>query len=526
MRVAAIDVGTNSVHLLVADVAPDGEITIVEKAREQVELGRGGLDRQRLAEDAMERGIAALRLFRTAIDTLEVDDVYATATSAVREAQNGGDFVEAVSRATGIHIRTISGVEEARLIYLGVRPDLDLAAGPALLLDIGGGSVEFILCTTDGILAARSLPLGHIRLTEAHVHHDPPSHSEIALIRDRTEDAVRQMLAQWPRVAAATLVGTGGSVRTLARMATLARGEPEPAHENGLLLARRDIKRLLAQFSTRPRSELGDLPGMDSRRRATVSAAAAMLTQAMKTLGHDELVTSDRSLRDGLLANWIDAHREELDLARTVHAPRMRSVLRLVDRYDADRHHCYHVRDLALSLYDQLGVHGELGPDARSTLGYAALLHDVGHHIDARDHHKHGQYLILHSRMAGFTAREVAIIANIVRYHRSRPKRSHRHFKALSRGHQRLVEVLSAVLRVADALDRSHEQPVVGVRVQHSDRGIAIEALTRNEAHLERWAAERRLQHLSNVLARPVTLSAQPFASRGAGRAETPSQVE
>ncbi|HHO52994.1 MAG TPA: Ppx/GppA family phosphatase [Deltaproteobacteria bacterium] len=525
MRVAAIDVGTNSVHLLIADVGPDGEVSVVEKTREQVELGRGGLDRNLLTDDAMRRGVDAMIAIREAMDSLGVETADATATSAVREAQNGSDFVRSVREATGIHVRVISGLDEARLIYLGVRPELDFSRGYALLIDVGGGSIELILCDATRILAAHSLPLGHLRLTDAFVDSDPPTPEALSRVRAHTHHRLRSVLADIPPGVAGTLVGTGGSVRTLARMATLMRGEPEPQHSHGLVLNKGDLKRLATQLAQVKQARLSDIPGMDSRRKATLPAAAAALHQIMKTFDHDRLVTSDRSLRDGLLANWILRNEPELALSRTVVWPRMRSVLRLMERYEADQAHCTQVRDLALVLFDSLsGL--KLDSSARRTLEYAALLHDIGHHIDARDHHKHGQYLILNSRMAGFTAPEVAVVANIVRHHRKRPKRSDHHFAALPRSDQRKVEILSAILRVADALDRSHNQPVIELEAEDDGTSIHLLARTQDEAHIERWAAERRVKGLSSALGRPVTIELQPAESSVNPPAEGAPQVE
>ncbi len=509
MRVAAIDVGTNSVHLYVADVGPQGQITVVARERTQVELGRGGLRSQELTEAAIQRGVDALMEFKRTIDSLHVEAVTAAATSAVREAKNGRDFTRAVRDATGIHVRTISGLDEARLIYQGVRPELDFSKGYNLLLDLGGGSVELTLCDANGILASHSAPLGHIRMTESYVRSDPPTREELSAVRAHAADTLRPTLHEIRPGVAANLVGTGGSIRTLAKMATLSRGEPEPQQDNGLVLYRDDLDELLSKFVEIKQGRLGDLPGMDGRRRATLPAAAAVVRQAMKTLDFRELVTSDRSLRDGLLADWIIHSEPELALARTVPWPRMRTVLRMMDRYEADQAHSTKVRDLALALFDGLAGLDLDSPD-RQCLEYSALLHDIGYHIDARDHHKHGQYLILNSRMPGFTAPEVALIANIVRYHRRRPKRSHFHFRALPRAGQRKVEILSAILRVADALDHSHNQPVTELRVEDSGGHVTIRAQTRAEAHIERWAAERRQQRLSNVLDRPVTVLLEP----------------
>jgi exopolyphosphatase/guanosine-5'-triphosphate,3'-diphosphate pyrophosphatase len=527
VRVAAIDVGTNSVHLLVADVGHDGETSVVEKAREQVELGRGEFERHTITPAAMERGVAALVSFKEAMDGLGVEAVTATATSAVREAKNGADFCKAVREATGVHVRTISGHDEARLIYLGVRPELDFSKGYALLVDIGGGSVEMVLCDAHQMLASHSLPLGHIRMAEAMLQGDPPTQESIQRIRAHTRDALRSVTHDIRPGVGGSFVGTSGSVRTLALMATLMRGDPQPPHSHGLVLRRSDLKKLLASFTQLKGSRLGELPGMDTRRRATLPAAAAVLYQLMKTMDRDTLITSDRSLRDGLLADWVLRNEPELSLSRTVAWPRMRSVLRLVDRYDADKTHAQHIRNLALALFDGVADKAKLDSASRRMLEFAALLHDIGHHIDARDHNKHGQYLILNSRMAGFTAPEVALLANIVRYHRgSRPKRSHRHYKALSRANQRRVDVLSAILRLADALDRSHNQPVSDLTCSVEGDQVVVRATARDEVHMEKWAAERRKDALASALGCPVRVELEAAVDPHAFRPAGSDQVE
>lgn len=507
MRVAAIDIGTNSVHLVVADVANDGRVTLVHRARDQAELGRGGtLGENRLARDAMDRGVKALVAFRQSCDVLGVESIWCAATSAVREAQNGSEFCKRVQEATGIHVRVITGHEEARLVWLGLRQHLDPARGPALLVDIGGGSVEIILCDATRLFSAHSVPLGHIRLSEAVPQPDPPTvESQQALrkmVRKELEGVLRDI-----RPGVGTMWGTSGSIRALARMALLAEGKPAPQSDHGLVLPRTAVKALLQKFTTLKAARLGELPGMDSRRRTTLPVACAVLYQVMKSLGADHLITSEDGLREGLLQDWIERHRPELLLDQPELTPRMRSVEHLRQRYDGDRSHSSHVRDLAMSLFDgSIGLHG-LDRESRDLLEQAALLHDIGHHVDAHDHEKHGQYLVLHARMAGFTAPDLAVLADIVRYHRGgRPKSSHRHFQSLSRTDQRRVEVLSALLQLADALDRSHQQPVVGVDVTTGTDGVVVVARCRGEAFLERWAAQRRARSLAAALSRPVSV--------------------
>jgi exopolyphosphatase/guanosine-5'-triphosphate,3'-diphosphate pyrophosphatase len=285
-------------------------------------------------------------------------------------------------------------------------------------------------------------------------------------------------------------------------------GRPQPHTDHGLVLQRSELKELLQTFTATRSARMGDLPGMDTRRRSTLPVAAVLLYQLMKSLGAESLVTCEHGLREGLLQDWVDRHRPELVLEQSSLTPRRRAVEALRRRYDPDPEHSERVRDLALALFDGLvGLHG-LDREARALLDHAALLHDVGHHLDAQDHEKHGQYIILHSRMDGFTAPDQGVVADVVRYHRgARPKASHRHFQAMSKANQRRVEVLSALLQVADALDRSHQGVVRSLEVSTGSQGVQIVAHPSGEAFLERWATERRTNVLASALSRPVTLT-------------------
>ena len=492
-------------HLLVADIDAMGEITVVEKAREQVELGRGGLDQGLLTEEAMTRGLKAMASFRHAVDSLSVDTVTAAATSAVREAANGSEWVRRVREATGIHVRVITGADEARLIYQGAKDDLDFSRGYALLLDLGGGSAEFILCDSSRPIEKRSLPLGHIRLAERFGDQDPPAPESWDAMRQHLRATLTPVLDRIPAGRFGSFTGTSGAVRTLARMATLQRGESVPAHDHGLILTRGGLKKLIQRFRVMKRSQYQDIPGMDDRRRHTLPYAAAMVYEAMKVFGAHEIVASERSLRDGLLQDWVWNNQPEIALASTVAWPRMRAVLRLMERYEVDRGHAEQVRDFALVLFDALQDRHGLSGDARRLLEFGALLHDVGHHIAGEDHNKHGQYLIQHSRLNGFTAPDVALVGSLVRYHRGgRPKKSHPSFASLSRDRQRALVWLASILRVADGLDRSHEQPISSIRAQDADGAIRIHVHPDAPAHLERWAVDRRKALLERTAQCPV----------------------
>lgn len=505
MRVAAIDIGTNSVHLFVAEVHPDGRITTVEKARTQVMLGSGGIGENRLADDAFHRGLTAIRKFKEAADTLGVVDIHTAATSAVREASNGFEFRKAVKEQVGVHVRAISGAEEGRLIWLGVRDHLDLSQGPALLCDLGGGSTELVLGDTNGLRYVKSLPLGHIRMSERFVGPNGFDDATRRKIKKHVRATLAPVQRRIPKGQVANLVGTSGAIRTLARMATLGRGAALPNHGHGLVLERGELEALIGLFMELTPDQVCDLPGMDARRKDTLAAGAVVVREVMKGFGIERLVTSDRSLRDGLIIDWIERHRPEIDLSGQIPDPKERSIRLTMQRFGVDTAHAEHVANIALRLFDETDEVHALSLDDRDLLRAAALLHDIGHHIAAKGHHKHGQYLLKHIRLYGFTAPDVAVLANIVRYHsRSMPKTSHTDWRSLSKGERERVRVLAGLLKVADALDRTHAQPVRGVEVDVSPERIDITAIMTEAGQLERWSANERTALLEKAFDRDV----------------------
>jgi len=498
MRVAAIDIGTNSVHLLVAEVSPEGEVSIIEKARQQVELGAGGLSDNRLTEAAQRRGLSTLAMFGEACSSLGVHDIVATATSAVREAENGSDFCRAVRKQTGIHVRIIPGEEEARLIWMGAGQDVDYSQGPALLMDLGGGSVEFVHCDRDKLHKARSLPLGHIRMTE---RFGQAADRQLGDLRAYVRRKLKRLAKAVPPSSVQTLVGTSGAIRTLGRMATLAGGARAPEHDHGLVLRRDVLAGLTMTLTSLKPEHYAKLPGMDPRRKRTLPAAAVVVSEVMDLYGMKELLTSERSLRDGIIQDWIVNRLPELSVSEQGRGPRMRSVRATMRRYDVESGHATRVRDMAHVIFDASApVHG-LDPEDRKMLEYACLLHDVGHHISGAGHNKHGAYLIRHTRLYGFTAPEIDVLASLVRYHRGgRPKQSHAEFAALSAADRRRVTLLAGILRFADGMDRGHTGAVDELSAELRDDALHVRASAPGEAHVEKWAVSRRRSLLQDAL--------------------------
>ena len=507
MRVAAIDVGTNSIHLLIAELSPAGEFTLIEKARRQVELGTGGLDSEFITPDAAERGLAAMKAFKEACDSFGVEDIHTAATSAVREAQNGVEFCKRVKRETGIHVRIISGSEEARLIWLGARQHLDFSRGRVMLCDLGGGSTEFILCDAESSLLGASIPIGHIRLTEAFVDAEQVTTEQLNTLAKHVRKKLKPLALRVRPDDFSGLVGTSGTARCLARMATHARGVTPPQHGDGLVLERHELDAILELFAAHPLASLRGTPGLDERRLRTLPSGAIVLREVMDLFGKKRLVTSDHSLRDGLVVDWVMRNRPELQLSAMVSDPRRRSVLAAMRRYQVDKAHAESTARCALQLFDETITRHHLRIDDRRLLEFASLLHDVGHHISGEDHHKHGAYLIQHTRLSGFTAPEIVLLATIVRFHRGkRPKKSMPEFAHFSSEDQRRVRILVGILRIADGLDRGHDQNVHLLSVIDDGDSLTIRSRVSDAGHLERWATVRRKQMLERSLGVPIRL--------------------
>lgn len=505
MRVAAIDCGTNSFHLLVSEMGPNGQLVTIERARVQVMLGSGGMAQHRITPDAFARGVEAMRSFKQVATSLDVADIHAAATSAVREAVNGAAFCDAVKAATGIHVRVISGAEEGRLIWLGARAELDHRRGPVLLFDVGGGSTEFVLCDAHDVRHIQSLALGHIRAAEAHPLGASPDEDAARALRRSIRRELEPLMRRVRPADVGAMVGTSGTVRTLARMCSLQAGNVPPEHDQGLVLHRKELEKLIARMRTTPAEAMNSLPGLDSRRQRTIGVGAVIVREILRAFQIDRLTTSERSLRDGLVVDWMMRHRPELELERSVADPRERAVLLLLRRFGADEVHGRHVARLASALFDATASLHQLPVADRGLLHAAAMLHDIGHHIADESHHKHGQYLLKYVPMPGFTAPEVAILSNVVRYHsRSQPKPSHPDWTQLDKTEQERVRVLAGILKVADAFDRSHTQTVRDVAVLVGRKRVQIDALTTDGADLERWEAERRTELLARALGREI----------------------
>jgi exopolyphosphatase / guanosine-5'-triphosphate,3'-diphosphate pyrophosphatase len=504
-RLCVIDLGTNSFHAIIVDAYANGTFKVLDKIKEMVRLGQEGLSGHLLSDATIERAIAALIRIKLLAEGWDVVEFLACATSAVREAKNGGDFIERVREHTGIHVVAISGEMEARLIYEGVRRAVDLSE-PSLLVDIGGGSTEFTIATRDEVFFQVSLKLGAARMAERFIRTDPVDEREFKRVRKYFRNALEQIFAVARTYGVRTLVGSSGTIENLTQVFVNRYGDPTRTiyqQEVPGDILRRVTKKVMVSR----RSERQAMAGIDAKRVDQVVAGAILLDVVLKDLAIETVRVSPNALREGMVVQHIRDNFSRLDEIAPYANVRRRSIYELGVRFDWKRPHAEHVASMALQIFDACRpLHG-LGTGERELLEYAALLHDVGYHISRSSHHKHSLYLIRSADVHGFLPAEMEIIANVARYHRgSPPRKTHPAYERLPKEQQKIVDQLSAILRLANGLDRSHFQNVMALHLHLDARRLAIGIETRTDPQLDVWGARRASGFFTTVFARKVAV--------------------
>jgi exopolyphosphatase/guanosine-5'-triphosphate,3'-diphosphate pyrophosphatase len=509
MRLAAIDIGSNSIHMIVVQVRPDLSFEVIDREKDMVRLGAGGLDGKRLTDSAVAAGLAAMSKFKRLADSHEVDEIIAAATSATREASNGGDFLAAIAETTGIRVRVITGVEEARLIHLAAVYGTDLAGGTAVVIDIGGGSVEITRGTATATTHARSFKMGAIRLAERFVRTDPLSARDERRLERHVHQQADAYLAQITKRGFTRVIGTSGTILSLGLLATMEERGDAPDDLRNVRVSARALHRLRKTLTSHDLQERLAIPGMDPRRADLSVGGAVLLDTLITQLGTSEFTLCDLALREGLILDYIADHRGQIAQLEKFPDLRLRSTHELAERCRAELGHASQVARLALALFDQLQERHHLGVREREWLECASLLHDIGMMISHEGHDKHSYYLIKHGDLRGFEPDEIEVIALLGRYHRSgKPKKSNDAFRRLRRPMRDAVRTLAPFLALAEALDRSHANVIDRLEVvEDADQGIATITVTaRNDAELELWAAQRHVRPLEAFLECPVRI--------------------
>ena len=492
-RIAAIDVGTNSIHMIVVEEQRRG-YRVIDKEKEMVQLGRGSLEGRPLTDDAIARGVDALRRMAGIAERWQVRTVIAVATSAVREAPNGRRFINLARKEAGITLRMISAEEEADYIYRAVRSAIDFHGGTALAIDIGGGSVELIVGTQDEVYLTTSEPVGALRIAQKFELDRAATPAALDACRAYVRKRLKKTLSPFARLGFDFCVGTSGTIVTLSSLASA----NSDAVSSGLRwLSRKRLGDVIDALTPLTAAERARRFDLDERRAETILGGAVVLDEIMRRLDVDQLRACDAALREGIVEYVLDENRAPRKKGDSV---RRSSVVSLAERSDVERAHATHVARLALRIFDQTEELHRCHTGERELLEYAALLHEIGMHVSYQDYQKHSYYLISHAGLRGFTTDQVAVVANVARYHRKAvPDEEDENFAQLSPAQQNVVRKLVAVLRIADALDRGRRRAVRDVSVDTADGAVRLRLRLRGDADVELQAAVKRAKYFRKV---------------------------
>ena len=459
-RLAAMDIGTNSIRCIVVEVDHKGGYKVLDDEKSTVRLGEQLARTGIISPQAAERALAAVGHFRKLIAGLKVSAVEAIATSAMRSAANGQELLDALSAEFGHEIRIITGEEEAELAMVSAQRHFDMEYKRYAVFDIGGGSLEITTALGNHIEEFYSLDLGAVVMTEQFLKHDPPLAGDL----EKLQRHVRSQLKKKVDISKGqfhTLIGSGGTTTAIGSMVMNSLGGSY-ASIHGYEVLRSEVVHLLAMLTRKSLPERRMVPGLNADRADIIVAGIAVVGELMRFFGANQLLVNERGIREGLIIRAMEKH----GLISAAPAPRTwrESALDFVRSCHVDEPHSLHVARLAMSLFDGLSAPFNLKKSDRKLLEAAALLHDVGYFIAYSSHHKHSYHLIRHAELFGFSPRERELIAQIARYHRkSLPKRKHESFQALSDADRQRVGRLGGILRLADGLDRRRSSAVQSV---------------------------------------------------------------
>jgi exopolyphosphatase / guanosine-5'-triphosphate,3'-diphosphate pyrophosphatase len=504
-RIAAIDLGTNSFHAVIVDIYPDGSFRTVDGLKEMIELGREGVGRM-LSKSEMDLGIDTLKKIKTLCVHQNVEKILAYATSAIREAENGGIFIQRAIDEVQIKILAIPGIIEAELVAYAVQHGMQLGATPHLIMDIGGGSTEFIIADNREILFKDSKKLGVSRITADYIRHDPVNKAELQLISTYYEKHltdIRKGLNLYPTD---ILIGSSGTMQNIAAMIAAMKNLSTSITLNEFEYSAGDFIRFYDSFIKLNKKKRLEVPGLDPKRVDFIVAGLILVRKAIEIFGIRRIKTSTQAMREGIIVNYIRQEMRNLQLLADFPDTRRRSIFELLRKCDWHELHSSHVSNLALKIFDQTKAIHRMGQQERELLEYSALLHDIGYHISHRKHHKHSLYIILNADLKGFSQEEIEVMAHVSRYHRrSTPKKRHQLYATLNENQKRLIKVLAGFLRVADGLDRSHYQNVADLRVEAGTQ-MRIYIRTIADPELEIWGAMRKRELFEDFFDRKLEI--------------------
>jgi exopolyphosphatase / guanosine-5'-triphosphate,3'-diphosphate pyrophosphatase len=522
LRLAAIDIGSNSIKLAVVEAASSDSFAVLAREKEVVRLGHDTLREGHLSADAIQRAAVCIGRFRSIAEARGAgEQIITIATASVREAHNSAEFIEEVLRRTGIRVEVLSGLEEARLIGLAAAQGCGMGSTSLLNIDIGGGSTEFSLVLDKIPAELFSVKLGAVGLTEQLLSTDPVKPKELRALREeirsaleRPSRALRGRIWQQATGTSGTILAIGESLR-LRRLRVLP-SQSQGAQPASVEITLNELERFNERMAGMDAGGRRGEPGISAQRAEIIVAGGQILEGAMRALNINVLRTCEYALREGAIIDRLREMEAESrpPLPDTID-PRLRGVHAVGRRFGYEEAHAHAVTAFAEKIFDSLAPHFKLSRHHRTLLSAAALLHDVGYHIASESHHKHSLYLIKHSELTGFSEAEREVIANIVRYHRGAlPKARHADYAALGEQDRETVWRLGAILRVADAFDRSHDNSVQDLRCEREGKTFHIQLRSAHDCHKEIWAAEQKRDMFEQAFDCRLTFSRRALARR------------
>jgi exopolyphosphatase/guanosine-5'-triphosphate,3'-diphosphate pyrophosphatase len=500
LKLAAIDIGSNSIKLVVVEAAGSDSFAVLAREKEVVRLGQDTLRQGYLAPAAIERACDTMKRFRSIAEARGAERVLATATASVREASNAAEFIEEVERRAGVRVEILSGIEEARLIGIAAAHGCARTQGAALVnVDIGGGSTEISLMKDGVPVELFSVKLGAVGLTERHVTSDPPARKELRALRGEIRAALERPARELAGARWQYATGTSGTIiavgEVLRRRAQRDGGRAEQgAQAPGAEIALGQLEKLNERFASMSAEERRAVPGVSQQRAEIIVAGGQILEGVMQALSLNHLRTCDYALREGVVIDTLrQLEAERLPPVPDTSDPRLRGAHAVGRRFGYEEAHAHQVTRLAEKIFDALAPEHDLSRHHRTLLSAASLLHDAGYHIAHEEHHKHALYLIKHSELTGFSEAEREVIANVARYHRGAPPRErHPDYAALNQQDRQTVARLAAILRVADALDRSHDSRVRDLALARDGEFVHVRLHSAENCDREIFAAEQK----------------------------------
>jgi exopolyphosphatase / guanosine-5'-triphosphate,3'-diphosphate pyrophosphatase len=501
---AAVDIGSNSVRLKIARLARH-RLTEILEDREVTRLGESVFRSGFLSPDAIANTVKVLRRFHRAVQNVGVDSVRVVATSALRDARNSRAFLEWVRSATGWDVEIISGLEEARLIHLGLTSTLRVNASPVLMMDLGGGSCELTISGGGHIRSTISLPLGAVRLTNEFLHHDPPRKAELRQMRGFIAREIERTADRIKRARPKVVIATSGTAESLA---AVCHGLYKTKGARAKTVSRtqmRRIAKLLARLSLEQRQRL---PGVGPRRAEIIVPGAAVYAALLERCQLLGFRYSSLGLRDGLLAQMAAEFDRSTRSGKQIESERWDSLLSAVEHYGIDKDHALKVRESAMRLFSAMRSVHSLPQEYAEWLSAAAMLYEVGDYVNRNGRHRHAYYIICHSEILGYTPEQRRIIAAIARYlGKSRPSSADAPMKALPPADQENVTKASLLLRLARALNLSRSDAIRNMKVRPQDGKVNLRLTTRprSTVDLELWAVEKEENYFREVFGRELS---------------------